>query len=45
MHARGCGSGANYALLPWGFTVGGSGNFCAGPTYESGPYWSVLTSS
>ena len=32
---------ANYAL-PWGFTVGGSANFYR-TTYESGPYWRVLT--
>ena len=32
---------ANYAL-PWGFTVGASANFYR-TTYESGPYWRVLT--
>ena len=32
---------ANYAL-PWGFTVGGSANFYR-TTYESDPYWRVLT--
>ena len=32
---------ANYAL-PWGFTVGGSANFYR-TTYESAPYWRVLT--
>ena len=32
---------ANYAL-PWGFTVGASASFYR-TTYESGPYWRVLT--